>query len=41
MVLSHHFHDALAYQGLYMLNVSFVGTPNENSVGNFSIRVGT
>jgi hypothetical protein len=30
-----------AYQGLYMLNASFVGTPNENPVGNFSIQVGT
>ena len=30
-----------AYQGLYMFNASFVGSPNENPVGNFSVHVGT
>jgi len=28
------------YKGLYMVNVSFAGTPNEHPIGNFSVRVG-
>ena len=30
---------APTYKGLYMVNVSYTGTPNENPVGNFSVRV--
>jgi hypothetical protein len=30
---------APTYKGLYMVNVSFAGTPNEHPIGNFSVRV--
>lgn len=30
---------APTYKGLYMVSVSFTGTPNEQPIGNFSVRV--